>query len=241
VSDTTATPVLRYFDCRSRGQALRFALCDAGVEFEDRRLPVAGLGRFREEGQRSGVGGPFASLPVLEWGGHTVAQTLVIAGYLAGKLGPRRGDETPEERAFLEMVAHAAHLDMQVPYSQLLWLPAECPRERLLGRARSLLTALDAKLGQLEALLVGCEARFFGGTEPVVADCFVYESLSRGAAVFGAPFEKRLRRVPRLSALGAAMQDRPGIAAALERVPFAVTASPSEVMLRERLAGDEGL
>ena len=39
---------LHYFDCRSRGQALRFALADAGVAFEDVRIPIEDLEAFRE-------------------------------------------------------------------------------------------------------------------------------------------------------------------------------------------------
>ena len=38
---------LRYFDCRSRGQALRFALDDAGTAYEDRRLATDRLDLFR--------------------------------------------------------------------------------------------------------------------------------------------------------------------------------------------------
>ena len=49
-------PVLRYFDCRSRGQALRFALADAGIEFEDERVPVTALAHFKRPAER-GEGG----------------------------------------------------------------------------------------------------------------------------------------------------------------------------------------
>jgi glutathione S-transferase len=79
--------VLRYFDCRSRGQALRFALVDGGVAFEDERIPVEELPAFRERvATEPGHGGPFGSLPVLSWRGQEVAQTLAVASFLAAEL-----------------------------------------------------------------------------------------------------------------------------------------------------------
>jgi glutathione S-transferase len=235
----SARITLRYFDCRSRGQGLRFALVDAGCDFDDVRIPTADLARFRRDAGRPELGGPFASLPVLVWDGHEVAQTLAIAGYLADKLG-RETTSTAEERSRLAMITSAAHLDMQVPYSQLLWLPADCTDAKLSNVARDLLSQLTGKLGQLEALhrRRGVGGPFFGGAEPAVADCFVYESLSRGRDVFGTDFTLRLEQSPGLGALVSAMEARAAIAAHLGRggVPYQVSASPSEPYLRQRLS-----
>jgi glutathione S-transferase len=244
-SGATVTVRLRYFDCRSRGQALRFALTDSMVEFDDQRVPIAELATFRKQAHRPEIGGPFASLPVLEWHGHVVAQTLAIANYLAAKLRGEHAAATPEQRSFLEMITSAAHLDMQVPYSQLLWLPADHPDEPLRSAARDLFEHIVIKLGQLEKLLSATvdPGPFFGGMQPVVADYFVYESLSRACDVFGAAFEKHLREAPRMDALRMAMDVRPAIAAYLQRggVPSQVTASPSEPRLRQRLQPDLAL
>jgi hypothetical protein len=72
--------VLRYFNCRGRGQALRYLLVDYGIEFVDERFEAdLSWSTFKGAAQ----GGPFGSLPVLHWGEHTVGQALAIAGYLA--------------------------------------------------------------------------------------------------------------------------------------------------------------
>ena len=230
-------PILRYFDCRSRAQALRFALADLGIDSRDERIPLD-LAAFRAQARHSELGGPFASLPLLVWGELPIAQTLAIASFLE-RQRPRSAEPSPEESARLEMVVCAAHLDMQLPHSQLLWLPADHPNERLrraTGRLRDLLLE---KTHQLEALLQGSEP-YFGGAEPAMADYFVFESMTRASAVLGSAFTARLERAPRVQALVSAMHARPAIAAlwADGSVPYLVSASPSEPVLRERILSE---
>jgi glutathione S-transferase len=228
-----AKPRLRYFDCRSRGQALRFALADAAPDFEDVRIPIAELAAFRRDAERPEIGGPFGSLPWLDWGGTRVAQTLAIAGFLARELDAEAGASSAEQ-AYRAMVTSAAHLDMQAPYSALLWLPAECPDERLLSGTRQLLRHLETKARQLESLLRE-RGLCFAGASPGVADFFVYESLSRACDVFGSAFRRVLDGLPALHALFDAVEARPRVAAARAAMPVCVTASPSEPLLRERI------
>lgn len=235
-----ATPVLHYFDCRSRGQALRFAFEDSGVEFDDRRVPVEDLGAFRARAGEVDLGGPFGALPVLEWDGARIAQTLAIATYLSDRLhGPASVTATAEQRALLAMVTSAAHLDMQVPYRRLLWTPADRSDEALAGVARGLLDYLGTKLLQLDRVLEELAGPLFGGAEAAIADYFVFETLSRGRAVFGTAFGRWIERTRRLPALEAHFEARPPIARLFEegRVPFCVTASPSERALRPRILG----
>ena len=230
-------PVLRYFDCRSRGQALRFALAGSGVEFVDERLPVADLRSFRARAQEVDVGGPFASLPILAWGEHRVAQTLAIAGFLTEQLAEGEPPSDVGERAFQAMIVSVAHLDMQVPYSPVLWLSEDVPDETLREAGRRLLAHLGRKIEQLERVLSGRRGPLFGGAAPSLADFFVYESLSRGRAVFGSAFGGHLDGSSGLRALEAAIEERPGIVDLLTRraVPFVVTGSPNERALRSRL------
>jgi glutathione S-transferase len=227
---------LRYFDCRSRGQALRFALHDSGIQFEDERVPVAELAAWRNDAADPRVGGPFASLPVLQWDGHRVAQTLAIAGYLGERLG--LASSRLEARSRDAMVGSVAHLDMQVPYSGLLWLAEDTPDAKLAGHAHALHENLAGRLVQLERLHEEEAAGpFFRGDDPGMGDFFAYESIDRARAVFGARFETTLSRSPRMGALFDAMSGRPGIAAARATLPDRVTASPSEPKLRERIPG----
>jgi len=153
------------------------------------RQRIRSIKRPLNAARRGDVGGPFGSLPLLEWGDYVIAQTLPVAGYLGHRLGHMR-DRAPEERFFLDMISSAAHLDMQAPYTQLLWLPADERCERIASVARSLFDALTRKLAQLDSLLQRApgEMPFFGGAAPVMADYFVYESITRAVATFGAGF-----------------------------------------------------
>ena len=234
-------PTLHYFSCRSRGQALRFVLWDAGVHFVDARVPVEAFPAWRQQAADPELGGPFASLPVLTWDGLVVAQTLAIAAYLSEKLGHTSRDPGLEARSLQWMVTSAAHLDTQVPYSGLLWLPADTPDERVAAHAQGLRDTLARRFTALERVFAeraepgGC----FAGEEPGVADWFVFESLDRARSVFGPAIDPALAACPGLSALGERLVKRPRIAAARSGgdIPFAVTASPSESAIRERLPG----
>jgi glutathione S-transferase len=231
--------VLRYFACRGRGEALRLALIDSGIAFVDDRVQIDDLSVFQKAKHEPSLGGPFAALPVLRWDGHVLGQTLPIATYLSAQLGYDKAN-SPEARAFAEMITSCAHLDMQVPYGPLFWSAADQPEAQLLQTARLLLDNLAARTRQLETLLVRAagDGPYFGGVKPAMGDYFVYESLARACAVFGAAFESRLRDTPRMDALRLAIASRPAIAAYLAsgRVPLLATGSPSEPRLRERLA-----
>lgn len=233
-------PVLRYFDCRSRGQALRFALADLDVDFEDERVPTSALADFKRAVERGEDGGPFGTLPVLRWGDVTVAQTLAVAGYLAVHLGLAEASATPERRAHLDMITSAAHLDLQVPYSFVLWLPEDCEPERLRAQANALWAQLSRGVTRLGRLLAADEGPFFGGETPAMADYFVYESMSRARDVFGNAFDSTLDEEGSLAGLVHALDTRPSLSRYRERgrVPFQVTASPSERRIRERLASE---
>ena len=104
----TERVLLRYFDCLGRAQPIRNVLVDAGVAFEDQRITIGpSWGALKEQTE----GGPFGSLPVLEWGEDCVAQALPIAGYLARRLGQYDGLDAMGI-ARLEMVASAAYMDI---------------------------------------------------------------------------------------------------------------------------------
>ena len=231
--------ILHYFECRSRAQALRFALVYSGADFEDRRVPLTAIATWREKARDERMGGPFASLPLLDWNDFRVAQTLAVASYLSAKLGFDDRLGTPEARARDQMVVSAAHLDMQVPYSRMLWLPGDASDARVLDAARSLLEALRLKLHQLEGLHAAQSraGAFFGGLQPTMADFFVYESIERSCAVFGAFFEESLAATPRMAKLRHMLASHPELVAYARAggVPQSVTASPSEMAIRARL------
>jgi hypothetical protein len=231
--------ILHYFECRSRGQALRFALVGSGADFEDRRVPIEAVANWREKARDDRFGGPFASLPMLDWDDFRVAQTLAIAAYLSARLGFDDRLGTPEARARDQMLVSAAHLDMQAPYSKLLWLPGDASDERIAEVARGLFAALRLKLHQLEGLHAASSSAgvFFGGLQASMADYFVYESIERACSVFGALFEESLAATPRMARLRHMLASDPELVAYTRSsgVPQPVTASPSEMTIRARL------
>ena len=103
--------VLRYFDCLGRAQPIRNALVDAGVAFEDQRITIGQSWRALKE---QAEGGPFGSLPVLEWGDDCVAQAMPIAGYVARRLGHRERAERPAFRLLFERTPRLADSDSLV-------------------------------------------------------------------------------------------------------------------------------
>ncbi len=240
-NDSTVA-VLRYFDCRNRGQALRFAMAGSSHTFQDVRLPIVELDTFRKNAHIAGVGGPFAALPVLEIGGHSLAQTLAIATFLDREM--LDGSTRPSDyQAWLDMILNAAHLDMQAPYSNIMWLPEDCDDDVLVSQARALFRLLVRRLTQLESLHAEASlpGKFFGGLNPAMADYFVYESLSRACLVFKEEFEGRLCSSPRLEKLRSAIESDRALGQSLIEIPKQITASPSEFVIRERVLADRRL
>src|SRR4051812_5834704 len=79
---------LRYFPIVGRAQPLRHALVDAGVAFDDIRVPLGDWPARRGDPAFAGL---FAALPSLSWDADTVSEALAIASYLARRLGQYDG------------------------------------------------------------------------------------------------------------------------------------------------------
>jgi glutathione S-transferase len=230
-----ASVELRYFGCRGRGQALRYALIDAGVDFAD--VVFQADQSWPEHKASPGISGPFSALPLLIWGDHRVAQTLAIAAYISRQLGQYAG-RADDEIAGRESVTSAAYLDFTSLVSELF-------RPRLVPVAEQwslyfswFIPRITARPAGLERLLATSAAPFFGGTAPVVADYFVFEALDVWLELLGAPFEQVLQYCPRLRQHRATLAARPALAAYLAsgRRPSSLTASPLEPEIRERLS-----
>jgi glutathione S-transferase len=225
--------VLRYFNIRGRGQALRDALTDAEVSFVDERIEVGAAWRTMKE---QPAGGPFGSLPVLEWDDDVVAQALVIASYLSHRLGQYDGLSAGDV-ARLEMITSAAYLDVSAHTSQMLRPPTPLTAENEEPYFTGYESTALYKLERIERLVATREQPFLGGERPVVADFFVFEAIESMHLLFGGRFETWLRSHPRLAALRVSVAARPRIVAFFAqggRVDR-LTASPHEDAVRERL------
>lgn len=96
-----ATYQLFYWDARGRGETLRILLELAGVEFEDKRIPIGG-----EEWLINKYDQPFGQIPTLtnKVTGFQLSQTLAIGHYLARKHG--FAPSSLEDDALVESIAH---------------------------------------------------------------------------------------------------------------------------------------
>ena len=226
--------VLRYFNCRGRGQALRYLLVDCGIEFVDERFE-ADLSWSAFKG--TAKGGPFGSLPVLHWGEHTIGQALAIAGYLARRLGLDQRRDC-ENLALLESVTSAAYLDLTCVVRDLL-RPRVMPNdEQWPAFFAGFLDSVPARLPAFERLLGALGTPFFGGIEPAAADYFVFEAVDAWLELLGVRFVAALATCPRLREHHSAVFARPTLNAYLVsgRRPGPLTASRHEPEIRERLS-----
>lgn len=222
--------VLRYFNIRGRGQPLRDALTDAGVSFVDEHIEIGpGWRTLKEQSE----GGPFGSLPVVEWDDDRVGQTLAIASYLSRRLGHYDGLDAGNI-ARLEMVTSTAYLDIIGQVSLMMRPPTPLTDENEGAYFASSESTSVYKLERVERLLA---KRFFGGDRPVVTDFFVFEAIESMHLLFGARFETWLRSHSRLVEFRAEIAARPRIAQffAAGGRSDRLTGSPHETAVRERL------
>ena len=225
-----APVVLRYFDAQGRAQALRHALADAGVAFEDRQVTIAEWPAYKGD---SAFAGPFGSLPTLAWGPVTVAETLPIATFLARRVGQCDGiDEALI--APREGICSCCYLDVTLRIGDLLWSDVLYPGSDLAKSSQRPLGRVLDKLSRVAQCLP--VTGWFGGDRPVVADFFVAEAVETVRYVLGPARDGPLRaRLPRLFDHAERVAARPAIVREREHRPPNLTVSPNERNAVERI------
>jgi glutathione S-transferase len=215
--------VLRYFPVQGRAQALRHALADRHLVFEDMRIPVSEWGQRRED---VAFAGPFRALPTLTWGNVTVAETLPIASFIAKRSGHYEG-LTDGAIARIEAICSCCYIDVTLRLADLVRADLVYPGA---DGARALALVMPRMMGKLELLdkeLKG--SAWYGGSDPVIADFVAAETLEVLLYVLGPSRRDALAgRLPRLTDLTARMRKRPTLAKANETRPARFTARPDE-------------
>jgi hypothetical protein len=224
------TITLRYFDCRGRAEPIRHLLRDRKVPFEDAREPIDDIRRaIAALNAEPSVAAPYGLLPVLDWDGFRVAQTLPIASFVSRELGLTSGVDS-RALARLESIASAAYSELTAELPAVVWSPVwfkDLSFEQLLKRIARTPCSYPRKL---DALL-GASDAWFGGSEAVAADFFAFEGLSAWCAILGEPYLAAIRTLPRLSSWWERVSQRVG-GQSFEKSQF--TASPFEAELFAR-------
>jgi prostaglandin-H2 D-isomerase / glutathione transferase len=218
---------LRYFPVRGRAQALRFALTDAGIDFDDVRVPFADWPERRLD---PAVAGPYRALPTLSWGDVTIAETLPIASFVTRRLGQNDGiDDTTITRR--EAIISSCYIDVLVQLAALLRADQTYPGADLAQGFRTILSRIV--LPKLELLDVHLpDAPWVGGERPVVADFFVADALELVRYLLGPERDAALaQRLPRVSALARRVSERPSLVRAHANRPPRFAARADEESL----------
>lgn len=192
-------PALIYFDAPvSRGEECRLALHLAGVDFEDRRIPMADWPALK-------ASTPYGALPVLELPGQPpLAQTNAILVLIGRQHGLHPTD--PAEAARHEaLMAHVE--DLRAAVSPTIRMEADEKR-----RAREALVA-----GFLPTWAAAAERQitaspFFGGAQPQVVDLKLHMAVRwfLGGKVDHIPADI-FSAYPRLMGIHDAVRDHAGI------------------------------
>jgi glutathione S-transferase len=215
-----AKVTLRYFSVLGRAQALRHALWDAGVDFEDWRVTD-----WSTQRENPAVGGPYRSLPTLTWDTVLVAEGLPIASFLARRLGHCDGIDEGVIAA-REAICSCCYLDVMMRFADLV--RADMTYGGDLGRALATVAPrILQKMGFVDRQIP--DRGWIGGDQPVVADFFAAEAFEAARYVLGPARERVLvERFPRLSACAQSMRSRPTLAAAWRERPQRFTGRADE-------------
>lgn len=222
--------VLRYFPVCGRAQALRHALTEASVPFEDVRIPVSDWPNRRLDPQFAGT---YRALPTLSWGDTLVSETLPIASFVARRLGQYDGvgDEGIARR---EAMVSTCFLDVMLRLVEIIRSDTTFPGSDLAQCARNVLPRVMTKLELVDAQIP--EGSFAFGAKPLVADFFAAESFEALRYTLGPIRDGALRmRFPRLSTITLRIRERAELARAHEMRPARFTARPDEDALLARL------
>lgn len=219
---------LRYFPVLGRAQALRAALADAGVAFDDHHVSLA---EWAERAADPAFGGPHRGLPTLSWGEATIGEALPIAGFLSRRLGEYEGC-SDVEIARREAISSSCYLELLLRLGELIWAAAAYPGSDPRHAVGIYAPRMLQKLGAVEAQLAG---DWLCGARPGLADFFAREALAALRLLLGPERDARLRaRLPRLFAHSAALALRPSLQRSPR--PASFTSYPDEAALLARLA-----
>merc|ERR1712223_319581 len=154
---------LVYFNVRGRAETARLILAYAGVEYEDKRITFEEMPALKPSL-------PFGQVPVLEYRGTTLCQSMAIARFLAHEHG--LGGQTKLDDAKIDEVVDVVS-DFQNALYQAYFEKDETLKEEKMKKAQE--ETLPKSLANLEKLLEKRGGQYFVGNRWSWAELHFYQ------------------------------------------------------------------
>jgi len=196
---------LTYFNLRGRGEGVRVLLYYAGKNFEDKRIPPAweDMEGWKEMKPTT----PWGTLPVLEYDGKVIGQSLSMARFLANELG--LAGKTNLEKAQADEIVDAIN-DLVIKQAQLYFAKDEEGMKKHLGET------IPTILGSMEKTLTSRGGYYLVGGSATWADIFLFTFID------GLGEEVKLEGLPNISTLVDKIRNQPNVKAYLATRPVSV-------------------
>ena len=185
---------LTYFNLRARAETARLLLAYGGIQYEDYRVRAT----FEEPGDWTEMKPttPYGGLPLLEWDGVCIAQSMAIARFLAREVG--LAGRNSLEAAQVDEIVDAVNDIFQAGLTALF-----SGEEAQMQKYEK--ETLPAGLAQLEKILESRGGQFF------VGNAFSWADLRLFDFVFTLPQPNCVSRFPRISTLVETVRNIPNI------------------------------
>merc|ERR1712012_1317039 len=192
---------LTYFNLRARGEPCRLLLAYGGIKYEDNRIappwdPTSTWASLKPTT-------PFGQLPVLNWDGVEICQSMAAAWFIAREVG-LAGNNSLEQAQVDEVVDVIQ--DLINAWVKLYFAKDEAGLKNFAD------VTLQTALGQLEKKLTARGGQYFVGNNLTWADLHVY--------MYATDLDKAAyAKYPKLVSLSERVGDLPNIKAWVESRP----------------------
>jgi len=203
---------LTYFDLRARAEPARLLLAQAGVSYEDHRLPPPFTPEAISAWQKVKPDYPFGVLPVLQVDNETICQSMAVARYVANAHG--LGGKTPLATAQMDEIVDALSEATEKQYNAFLFEKDEAKKTEL--QAAFSKTVGPTVLANIEKRLVARGGEYLVGGALSWADILLYHFVSE------LPDKAMADATPKVAALVARVGALPNIKKWVESRPESV-------------------
>jgi len=197
-----ASVKLTYFNLRARAEPIRLLLAYGGVKYEDERIAPVWEESAPWEAVKPTT--PYGQLPVLNWDGVVIAQSMACARFVAKEIGV--AGRTNLERAQVDEIIDCIQ-DLINKGATLFFAKDEE------GQKNHMAVTIPTAFGQLEKRLEARGGQFMVGNSFTFADLHIYgyvNELPDKSIIDGFPKLKSLTdRVANLPNIKAWVESRP--------------------------------